>query len=46
LVEFIKINPRLYFGLTDPQMVSLVSTLGGSLLFAIIVAKHQAGFID
>lgn len=32
LVEFIRINPRSFFGLTNAQAASLISILGGALL--------------
>jgi phosphatidylglycerol:prolipoprotein diacylglycerol transferase len=31
-VEFIKLNPRVFFGMTNPQIVSLASILAGGLL--------------
>ncbi|HEY6327988.1 MAG TPA: prolipoprotein diacylglyceryl transferase [Blastocatellia bacterium] len=35
-VEFIKLNPKVYFGLTNSQVVSLVSILAGALILIII----------
>ncbi len=32
LVEFIRINPRVYFGLTNAQVASLGSIIGGAAL--------------
>jgi phosphatidylglycerol:prolipoprotein diacylglycerol transferase len=34
LVEFIKLNPRVYWGLTNSQVLSLVSVIAGAALLA------------
>lgn len=34
LVEFIKLNPRLYFGFTNPQVISVLSVIAGLGLLA------------
>lgn len=33
LIEFIRINPRSFFGMTNAQAASLASILAGALLF-------------
>jgi phosphatidylglycerol---prolipoprotein diacylglyceryl transferase len=40
LVEFIRINPRSFFGLTNAQAASLASILGGAVLW--FYAQHHA----
>jgi phosphatidylglycerol---prolipoprotein diacylglyceryl transferase len=39
LVEFIRINPKVFYGLTNAQIVSLLSLLGGALLLWSIKRK-------
>jgi phosphatidylglycerol:prolipoprotein diacylglycerol transferase len=34
LVEFIRINPRSFFGLTNAQAASLITILAGELILA------------
>ncbi len=40
LVEFIRINPKLYFGLTNAQVASLGSVLAG--LLVLVTARRRA----
>jgi phosphatidylglycerol---prolipoprotein diacylglyceryl transferase len=42
LVEFIRINPRSFFGLTNAQVASLVSVLAGLVLWVIIKRRQEA----
>ena len=41
-VEFLRINPRVAFGLTIPQVLSLVSILIGVVLYARLLARPIA----
>jgi phosphatidylglycerol---prolipoprotein diacylglyceryl transferase len=44
LVEFIRINPRSFFGLTNAQAASLASIIAGAMLWAMLSnrnRKHQ-----
>jgi phosphatidylglycerol:prolipoprotein diacylglycerol transferase len=44
MVEFIKLNPRLYWGLTNAQVVSLVCVIAGTgLLLAVWFKSHRDG---
>jgi phosphatidylglycerol---prolipoprotein diacylglyceryl transferase len=36
LIEFIRINPRSFFGLTNAQAASLVSVVAGAAMFAVV----------
>jgi phosphatidylglycerol:prolipoprotein diacylglycerol transferase len=40
LVEFIRINPRSFYGLTNAQAASVVSILAGMILF--VSARHTS----
>ena len=42
LVEFIRINPRSFFGLTNAQAASVVSVLGGVLLLRALMRRAPA----
>jgi phosphatidylglycerol:prolipoprotein diacylglycerol transferase len=39
LVEFIRINPRSFYGLTNAQAASIASILGGVLLLVAMVRR-------
>jgi phosphatidylglycerol:prolipoprotein diacylglycerol transferase len=39
LIEFIRINPRSFFGMTNAQAASLASILAGALLFWFVGAR-------
>jgi phosphatidylglycerol:prolipoprotein diacylglycerol transferase len=39
LIEFIRINPRSFFGTSNAQAASLVSILAGAVLFAVV--RHR-----
>lgn len=41
LVEFIKLNPRIYFGLTNPQVVSFGCVIVGIVLLAWLTIKNK-----
>ncbi|MGH9736444.1 MAG: prolipoprotein diacylglyceryl transferase family protein, partial [Candidatus Acidiferrales bacterium] len=41
LVEFIRINPRSFFGLTNAQAASLVSIVAGAVLWAYLSSPRQ-----
>jgi phosphatidylglycerol:prolipoprotein diacylglycerol transferase len=36
LVEFIRINPRIYLGLSNAQLASLASIVAGFLVYAMV----------
>jgi phosphatidylglycerol---prolipoprotein diacylglyceryl transferase len=42
LVEFIRINPRSFLGMTNAQVASILSIAGGILLLAIILPRGPA----
>jgi phosphatidylglycerol:prolipoprotein diacylglycerol transferase len=42
LVEFIRINPRSFLGMTNAQVASVLSIAGGILLLVIISRPSQA----
>jgi phosphatidylglycerol:prolipoprotein diacylglycerol transferase len=39
LIEFIRINPRSFLGMSNAQAASLVSILVGAVLFAVV--RHR-----
>jgi phosphatidylglycerol:prolipoprotein diacylglycerol transferase len=39
LVEFIRINPRSFFGLTNAQTASIASILAGAILLLELVRR-------
>jgi phosphatidylglycerol---prolipoprotein diacylglyceryl transferase len=41
LVEFIRLNPRVYLGLTNAQWVAACSVTGGALLLVVLMARRQ-----
>ena len=43
LVEFIRINPRSFLGLTNAQAASVLSVLGGAILLSVISGSSHAG---
>ncbi|MGH9580949.1 MAG: prolipoprotein diacylglyceryl transferase family protein, partial [Terriglobales bacterium] len=42
LVEFIRINPRLWFGLTNAQAASLLSVAAGMTLLTVAQRRFRA----
>jgi phosphatidylglycerol:prolipoprotein diacylglycerol transferase len=40
LVEFVRINPRLYWGMSNAQVVALGSVVVGAALIAVARAKN------
>lgn len=47
LVEFIRLNPRVYAGLTNAQLVALASILGGTLLLTLLIVRvRRAAPVD
>jgi phosphatidylglycerol:prolipoprotein diacylglycerol transferase len=42
LVEFLRINPRSFLGMTNAQAASLISILFGALLFWWVKTRHRA----
>ena len=43
LIEFLRINPRSFYGLTNAQAASAVSVLAGAALLWRIKSRHPAG---
>jgi phosphatidylglycerol---prolipoprotein diacylglyceryl transferase len=41
LVEFIRINPRSFFGLTNAQVASLLSVIAGTILWAYLFNRRE-----
>lgn len=40
LVEFVRVNPRLYFGMSNAQVAALGSVVAGAVLMALAKAKN------
>jgi phosphatidylglycerol:prolipoprotein diacylglycerol transferase len=45
LVEFIRINPRFFFGLSNAQAASLVSIVAGGLILLNVLRERQKGIL-
>lgn len=42
LIEFIRINPRVFYGLTNAQVVSLLSIAAGAILLLFVRNRFPA----
>ncbi len=42
LVEFIRINPRIYFGMSNAQVAALISTVSGVALLMTVKSRFRA----
>jgi phosphatidylglycerol:prolipoprotein diacylglycerol transferase len=40
LVEFVRVNPRLYFGMSNAQVAALGSVVAGALVVVLAKAKN------
>jgi phosphatidylglycerol---prolipoprotein diacylglyceryl transferase len=45
LVEFIRLNPRLLFGLTEAQLISVVMIVVGSIGFVYLGRRNKPNFV-
>jgi prolipoprotein diacylglyceryltransferase len=42
-VEFLRLNPRLLFGLSEAQLFALLLMIAGAVLFLLLMRRPAAG---